>query len=198
MIETVSMDIERGRGITTQDAARSPVAISRRRKRVLIADVSDVDILDQSDAMGAGLGLTAQDVIGRGDQPPHRTGVSTVETNAAQRPYVSHPGKQRPAAGSQHPTERKWLFGRTKMPHPSMRGLSYPRGPDMIMHVTMLGPAWHARPDPGEPGRVIRRSYSDGHLAGGTVAHATDLADDLLLRNCADYLARHSQYRTGR
>lgn len=68
----------------------------------------------------------------------------------------------------------------------------------MIMHVTMLGPAWHARPDPGEPGRVIRRSYSDGHLAGGTVAHATDLADDLLLRNCAAYLARHSQYLTGR
>jgi len=57
----------------------------------------------------------------------------------------------------------------------------------MIIHVTMLGPAWHARPDPGEPGRVSRRSYSDGHLASGTVTRATDSADGLLLRNCAIY-----------
>ena len=68
----------------------------------------------------------------------------------------------------------------------------------MIMRVTMLGPAWHARPDPGEPGRVYRRSYSDGHLAGGAVARAKLGADDLLLRNCATYLARHGQYLTGR
>jgi hypothetical protein len=68
----------------------------------------------------------------------------------------------------------------------------------MIIPVMMLVPAWHARPDPGEPGRVYRRSYSDGHFAGGMVARATSQANDLLLRNCATYLARHSQYLTGR
>ena len=79
-----------------------------------------------------------------------------------------------------------------------MKGLVYPRGPDMIIGVTMLGPAWQARPVPGEPGSVNRRSYSDGHLAGGTVERATHQANDLLLRNCAAYLARHSQFHIGR
>jgi hypothetical protein len=198
MIEAISMNVERRCDITTQDAARSPVAISSRGQGVLIAGATDFDVFDQPNAVLSQSARTADGIVWWSDQRTDRPRVATIESDSAQRSYLSHRGKLHVLAASLHETEGLSSIEQEKTPHSLRRGLSYLRRPDMIIDVTMLGPAWHARPDPGEPGRVNRRSYSDGHLAGGTIAHATHLADDVLLRNCAVYLARHSQSLTGR
>jgi hypothetical protein len=174
MIEAMSMNVESRGGITPQDATRSPVAVPSRGQGVLIADFPDFDVLDQPDTVLGQPVRAVDDIIGRCQQRSDRAGMATVEANSAQRPHLSHRGNLFLVAESRQWIEQHALVEQRKTPHPSMRGVSDLQRPDMIIDVTMLGPAWHAQPDPGEPGRVYRRSYSDGHLASGRVAYATD------------------------
>src|SRR3954468_11764640 len=170
MIEAVAMEIDRGPGVPPQDSAHPPVAVTRCGQRVLVGNGASAHMFDQANAEIIEATQGVHDVIGRSQKRADRSGIATVEPYAAQWPHVSHGPVLRRRRHAWSSRLKKLLDGQSKKPHPLRWGLVYPRGPDMIIPVMMLGPAWHARPDPGEPGRVYRRSYSDSHIAGGMVA----------------------------
>lgn len=86
----VAMQVECGAGIRSQNPAGKPVVVPGRRDGMLIARLTEIDILDGANAELDAIAGTTNHVVGWGDQWANRPGHLALKPNATEWRNLNH------------------------------------------------------------------------------------------------------------